>query len=289
MNTRLGCRSHPPFVRPEQLPDGKFVEHTGDPLLFCAVERVYPGSFTRSGARQALLGFGQCKESEDAMWDAGFPGSAVLLEAVDDANATPGAPTTDPPAVKRWRAIDTLEEANLGFCQRNLLPSGRDILFCESGLVAPPSGDVGYFFLLDFARRALGRSPDATWARLYGDVPMCPDPDTSAGLSLWRILSTEVQDRNKDGTGDLVVRVARRHVPASRVLAAKASAACHKSAGVLNLHAVLPPAKTHTLEFVSSGESFVATPATKRLLDTWRKESPEGFNGMATLGPPDLD
>ena len=264
----VGCRSHPPFTRPGQLPDGKFVEHKDDPLLFCGIDGVFRGSFTKPGAKQAIVSFSQCME-ENEVWDAGNPGSAVLVEE----------------RAGRWRAIDTLAAANLGLCQQTRRADGRDILLCRSNLGAPPAGDVIYFFLVDFAR-----SPrQGSMAKVFGDMPICGQDAFPSGLISLEVTDMKLADLNRDGTKDLVVRVARSRVPPSPALDAKVRAACQGDPGMVDLERVLPPRKTATLELVSKGDSFAPSAATQKLLDAWQAESPDGFNGLDSVGPPPLD
>ncbi|MCA9593451.1 MAG: hypothetical protein KC776_09080 [Myxococcales bacterium] len=268
----VGCRSHPPFVRPEQVPDGEIIEHRGDPLLFCAIDGVFRGAFSKPGARQALVSFAQCKESEEAVWDAGFPGSAVLVEEEDG----------------RYNSVDFEDGLNLGACLSTRQKDGHDVLLCESGLGAPPAGDVSYFFVVDFARRAAGKPAAGTLARIYGDMPMCPEPDTSAGLTRIRVVSKRLVDVNGDRVRDLLVTVQRSHVGPSTQLDARVRGICKGSGGLIGLASVVPPMKTSVLQFASGYGSFSATSATQRLLDKWQAESPDGFNGLDHIGPPDL-
>lgn len=270
----VGCRSHPPFVRPEQKPDGKIVEHQGDPLDFCAISELFHGSFTKPGKKQTLVSFSQCREGPDAVWDAGFPGSAVLVEEVGG----------------RIEVVATEHEANLDLCLRNRRADGRDFLVCRSGLGAPPAGSVSYFFIVDFGRAAEALPVQGTFARVYADLPMClPDADTSSGLTSFEIIDMKLAKVNAGPADDLAMKVRRAHAPPSAALEAKAKRACAGGQGLLDTAKLLPRGTPATLTFSSTDKGMKATPATQKLLDTWAKESPEGFNGMAKLGPNDLE
>jgi hypothetical protein len=269
LGKNVGCRSHPPFTRPEQLPDGKFVEHKDDPLLFCAIDVVFRGSFTKPGAKQAIVSFSQCMEA-DTVWDAGNPGSAVLVEEREG----------------RWRAIDTLGAANLALCLQTRRADGRDILLCRSNLGAPPAGNVIYFFLVDFAR-----SPrQGSLAKVFGDMPLCMAGQEGfpSGLISIEVTDMKLVDLNRDGTKDLLVRVVRSRVPPSPALDARVRTACQGDPGMVDLPRMLPPPKVASLELVSNGDSFAPSATTKKLLEAWRAESPDGFNGLESVGPPPL-
>ncbi len=270
----VGCRSHPPFDRPDQKPDGKFVEHKGDPLLFCMIDGVFHGSFTRPGSKQAVVSFAQCKESEDAVWDMGFPGSAVLVEEIGG----------------RWKAIGYEAGVNTGGCLKDRRADGRDILVCRSGLAAPPSGEIDYVFFIDFARAAAGKKENAaSIVKLYGDNANCFFADLGGlpdGFVALDVVSMSMADLNKDGTGDLLVKVRRSRVAPSPALDARVHAICKQNTNADFAKVLLPPAKEATLELLSDGDGFTPSAATKKTLDAWTAEGPEGFHGMTAAGPP---
>ena len=270
----VGCRSHPPFVRPEQQPDGKIIEHQGDPLLFCGIDRIFRGSFTRPGSKQAVISFSQCKESEEAMWDSGFPGSAVLVEEIDG----------------RWKAVGYEADVNAGACLKAHRADGRDVLLCRSSLAAPPSGVVSYVFLLDFARALSGKASAGSLVKLFSDMLICSFADQGFpnGLVSLDVKDMTLKNLNQDGTDDLVVKVHRARIPPSAALDAKILAWCKKTRGEGNQSSFLPATKLSTLELVSDGATFTPTPATKKLIDAWTAEAPDGFNGLVDAAPPFL-
>jgi hypothetical protein len=268
----VGCRSHPPFERPEQLPDGKIVKHTGDPLSFCAIDRVYYGAFTRPGAEQAVVAFGQCKESEGAEWDAAFPGSAVLVENVSG----------------RWKAMGYEPEVNAQLCLQSHRSDARDVLLCRSNLAATAVGSLTSFFLLDFARGPRGKRNAGTFARVFSDEINCIAAESGlpSGLVSADITSVALADLDKNGTPDLVVKVRRARAAPSAALDAKVNALCKQ--GPEKAKGALPPATVTTLELLSDGDGFTPSAATKTALDAWTAEAPSDFNGLSTAGPPPL-
>jgi hypothetical protein len=275
MGRLVGCRSHPPFVRPEQKPDGKLAAFTGDPLELCAIEKVSRGSFTRPGATQALLGFGPCKDEPRVTWDMANPGSVVLVEQIEG----------------RWKAIGYEDGVNSRSCfqvRRSSSQGGRDILLCRSSLGAFTAGQVFYFFMVDFGRTA---KRAATIARLYSDMaPSCMSVDRGfpSGYVELEIAGVTLSDVNADGTNDLVVRVKRARVPPSPSFDAKVRAMCKRRGPSEDIHALLPPAEETTIELVSGADGYAPSPASQKTLAKWRAEAPDDFNGLVGVGPPDL-
>jgi hypothetical protein len=272
LDKQVGCRSHPPFERPEQLPDGKIIPHQGDPLLFCGIDHVFHGSFTRPGAKQVVISFEQCKEGEDAVWDSGFPGSAVLAEESDG----------------RWKAVGYEPDVNAAGCLQDHRADGRDVLLCQSGLAAPPSGVVRYVFLIDFARGG-GKTPSAvSLAKMFGDTLLCAFADQGfpSGLVSLQTGDLALRDLNHDGTDDLVLKVRRGRIPPSAALDAKVKARCKQSHGSVYETDLVPKPKQTTLEFLSKGDDFVPSPGSQKTLAAWAAEAPEDFNGLADVGPP---
>jgi hypothetical protein len=215
------------------------------------------------------VSFEQCAEP-DVVWDAGNPGSAVLVEERGG----------------RWRAVETEGAANLQLCLQNRRADGRDVLLCRSNLGAPPAGNVIYFFLLDFARSP----PSGSLAKVFGDMPLCgAGPELfSSGLTSLEVADMQLADLNRDGTKDLVVKVARSHLPPSAALDAKVRASCQGDPGMADFKRLLPPPQVATLAFLSHGDSFAPSAATEKLIEAWKAESPDRFNGLELVGPPPL-
>ncbi len=274
-HVEVGCRSHPPFTEPEQQPDGTLPVHSGDPLTFCALDGVYRGSFTRATAKQAVLSFSQCKENDpDAPWDSGFPGSAVLVEEVKG----------------RWRAVDYEGGINANNCLTDRRADGRDVLFCQSAFGAGGIGAIRYIMLLDFTRSG---KRAGTVLRLFDDDSGCGylarpgvpgQRRLPSGLISVRIADARIVDRNKDGTGDLVVEVDRARVPPSGALDARLDAACKRNVAPNN-RALFPLSTRTQLELLSDGDGFAPSAPTRKVLDEWRAESPEGLDGLAGALP----
>jgi hypothetical protein len=274
----VGCRSHPPFTQADQKPDGTIPPFTGDERRFCALERIYRGSFTRPGARQAVLSFAQCMDNGSDEWDSGFPGSAVLVEEIDG----------------RWREVSYEAGVNLPRCLTRRSAEGRDVLVCRSGLAAPPSGGIWYVFLLDFARP--GRHA-GTLALMYTDTFGCASlgPPTPGALRVPNgLVSLEIGDLRLDsagdaGTNDVVVDVTRARAAPSATLDARVTAACKLAPNVGGLERSLAPPATKTrLRFVTHGDVIVPTEPSRRALDAWKTEAPDGMNGLTEAAPPPL-
>jgi hypothetical protein len=284
----VGCRSHPPFTRPEQKPDGKILLHTGDPLEFCTIDVVYRGSFTRPGAREAVVSFAPCKDGDGA-WDMANPGSAVLVE--------------EAPGGGRWRAIDYQADVNIA-PDRGALPASapelrfasgcdevrradnRDALVCASNFGAFGLGSMTYIFFVDFARTPHAR----TVARMLEDADPCgpsgiasPEKD---GLVTFQLGTRTLGDTNGDKTPDVSVEITRARAVPSSALAAKVKAECAKNANS-DIARLAPPGKKTTLQFLSDADGWGPSPASKATLAAWIAERPDGFGGIEKAGPPD--
>jgi hypothetical protein len=266
----VGCRSHPPFDRPEQQPDGTFPEYVGDPLSFCALTRIYRGSFTRPHAEQAVLGFEQCQRGDDT-WDMSQPGSAVLVERLEG----------------RWRAVATQQDVNLEFCVQPRRADGRDLLFCWSNLTAaPPVGTIRYWFSLDFARPSRFAT---THVRVYSDSELCSgiyDPTSlrDHGFIVVRVLSTKLTQDS--GQPRIELRLARARIAPQAGLEAKAREACQHDPNA-NEKSLGREAEEVKLELELADDGIVPLPTTRETLSRFTAESPENFYGLVQICPPD--
>lgn len=262
----IGCRSHPPFTNPEQRPDGKLPVFAGDDLLqFCAIQKVYRGSFLRAGVKQAVVSFSQCKDNDPgATWDSAFPGSAMLVEEAGD----------------RWKTLDFRDGVNIHECLQDRRSDGRDVLLCQSNLWAGSAGHKSYFFALDFGRP---ERPMDTLAQIFGDTLSCfalePAFTLPSGFVSFEIEKASLSDVDKNGTPDLVVDVSRARAAPSPALDAKVRASCMANAQA-DGRSLLPPPRKTRLVFLAQKDGFSATPATRQALDAWKAEAPAGFNGL---------
>jgi hypothetical protein len=269
----VGCPSHPPYdpASASASADAGLSVYTDDPLLFCSLDAVYEGSFTRAGARQAVLAFGACKESPEAMWDAGFPGSAQLVEQT----------------ASGWTQVTYEPDVNARFCITRRRADGRDVLVCRSGLGAGSAGSLTYLFLLDFARR--GRRA-GTFAQMFGQELVCPalmDATSGAPLlpdGLVRVSPVSLQAA--PGADGFVVDVDRARVPPSPDLDARAAKACRASLSTTT-DAFLPPAVHTRLQYSLRGDGVAPTDATRRTLAAWRAEIGD-HGGIGSAAPPPL-
>jgi hypothetical protein len=263
----IGCRSHPPFTTPEQRPDGKLPAFADDDVLkLCAIERVYRGSFVGRGAKQAVVSFGQCKDNdESAFWDSGFPGSAMLVEEIEGG---------------RWKTVAFEDAVNATDCLQARRPDGHDALLCQSNFWAGSAGRKGYFFALDFARV---EKPVDRLGQIFGDNLNCftVDPTTTlpSGLVSFAVTKIALADVDKDGNADLVVDVTRARIAPSATLDAKVRALCMQNPQA-DEKPLMPPGKKIRLEFPSRGAGYSPSPATKKILEAWDAEAPEGWNGL---------
>lgn len=259
----VGCRTHPPFVRPEQLPDGKVVTKFEDPLTFCAIREVYPGSFSHAGAQEAVVFFDQCKD-DSGDWDMAQPGSAVLV-------ARNGS---------RWTPIGYQSAVNLNGCLLHHRTDGRDLLLCQDNWGT--SGDVAFrwFFSLDFG------APEGQRQRRLGtvffddhDYPCGPNGQES--FVEYGVVSVAVKgffkkDIQKDGKEDLVVLLERASVPFAASLRPRITRFCVPGKDSVPANEYLPRPTLFTLEFLGDGSNFSPSPATQKLLDAWKAEVPDG-------------
>jgi hypothetical protein len=251
----VGCPSHPPFDAPEQKPNGKVNRYEDDVLGLCTIDAIYKGSFTRAGAKQAILSFEQCYENppyRDA-WDAANPGSAVLVEETDG----------------RWRARGYVPGVNAASCLKVPVAGGREILACRSGFGAPPSMSLHYFFQMDFAKPKDKRA--RSFALMYLDSLTCPFliQGTDHGLVMQNVTEFRLS-----GSGEIVAEVARARAAPSPAFDAKVAASCKKNPE-LDPWTLLPrPTKTK-LEFKTRGENIVPTEATKKVLAQWETQAGE--------------
>lgn len=283
MGKVIGCGSHPPFVSKDQMPDGTLKEHQGDPLTFCGIDTLYDGSFTASGRKQVLVSFAQCKENDPgATWDAGFPGSGVVVEKTDGA---------------RWKVVAYEPDVNLPRCKiSHLKKADRDVLFCWNAFSAG-AGTMTYFVHVDFARK--GARKAATVAYLFDDDLNCmmmTGPDGTIHVEGWAALEARnfnITDVNGDGTPDLIIDVNRGAVPASSQLDAALKAACKKAGGGGGVRASIVPKsamKITKIEIVSSpAESFAPTALSKKLLEEWAATANTGATQLRGAAPPAMD
>ncbi len=270
-NVVVGCLSHPPFDRPEQRPNGRLAPHAGDPMKLCALDAIYPGSFTRAGARQALLSFGVCYDDREDPSKKGATSESVVL--VEDVGG-------------RWSATGYEGGVAAYSCHTSRRTDGRDVLLCKGSVAAPGRGALTYLFALDFSRPG-GRA--GTFAWMFADPFDCGAFERAGrrlpnGLAALRVARVEAADLDGDGSGDLVVNVERARAAPSAALDTKARAACARSPKADGASLVPAMQKTR-LEFFNRGDAIVPSPASKQALDAWEAEAPEAMNGLKASVP----
>lgn len=272
--TAVGCRSHPPFDRPEQQPDGKLPLHEGDPMRLCQISKLYKGSFSRPGASEVVIAFDACFEQGDQFETNYFNSESVVL-----AEETPGA-------LKPWSATAYEATMHASACSTSRRKDGRDALLCRSGIAAQGAGEITFFFLLDFARTQK-RAGTVAW--LYSDLFDCAAYERDSyrlahGFVAIEIGDEKLTDVNGDGTPDLVVDVKRARTPPSAALDKKVRDVCSRNPE-LGAKAIASPFKKVRLEIVSRGSSFEPSVATSKLLATWEAEAPPNMNGLKGAAP----
>ncbi|HEU4410827.1 MAG TPA: hypothetical protein VFS43_36580 [Polyangiaceae bacterium] len=273
-NVVVGCRSHPPFDRPEQRPDGTLPPYEGDPMKLCSLNATYRGAFTRAGAKQAVLSFGVCHDDGDGFArDGAGSESVVLVEEVGG----------------RWTSVGYEAGVPAYSCHRSRRTDGRDVLLCKGSAAAAGRGDMTYLFALDFARP--GKHVGA-FAWMFSDLFDCDSFERAGrrlpkGLVSLRVTRVEAADLDGDGGGDLVVNVERARAAPGVALDAKARAACVRNPKADGT-ALVPALQKTRLEFLNRGDAVVPSPASKQELDAWEAEAPEGMNGLKASAPPPL-
>jgi len=188
-----------------------------------------------------------------------MPGSAVVVEEV----------------AGRWRAVTSETNLNVGGCRAMRRLDGHDVLVCQSAHDAGNIGSLTYFFLLDFARAA-PRATTFAWLYDEADLYDCSshgpsDPLLPDGLAGLRVAKVSFVDVNADKATDLVIDVERAYAGPSAALEGRAKAICQKNGA---MKTVLPAPTSTRLEIVDVKGRFVPAPATQKLLDAWRAQSP---------------
>jgi hypothetical protein len=271
-NVVLGCLSHPPFERPEQRPDGTLSPYAGDPMKLCTLDATYRGSFTRAGAKQAVLSFGVCYDdgAEGFARGGSASQSVVLVEEV----------------AGRWQPVGYEGGVAAFSCDKSRRADGRDVLLCKGAVGATGRGELTYLFALDFAR-AGGRAGAFAW--MFSDLFDCGafvrgGRRLPNGLVALRVGRVEAADLDGDGTADLAVSVERARAAPSPALDAKARAACARSQRADGI-SLVPAMQKARLEFYHRGGGVVPAPESQALLDAWEAEAPEGLNGLKASAP----
>lgn len=270
----VGCRRPPPFRGKGRGPDGKMPRFESDDLTtFCGITLGERGSFSGPNKSEILVTIDNCRDADtDEGWNGSMSGSAAIVARDGD----------------RWLTRAATRNVNTDSCLVLRRRDGHDMLVCRSRYDAS-FGTDHYFFMLDFAREP----PLAkTIAHLFDDVdnwtcglhdgqtPMAP-----TGITRLRIAAVSTADVNGDGAADIVIDVERAHAVPSAKLEARLRASCKDGRPVAE---ALPPPSKHRLEILGDAKAFVATPATRALLDKWRAESAVVAQ-LEGAAPPELE
>jgi hypothetical protein len=210
-----GCKSCPSIV-----PGGSDFDVPGSDTPNFSLKSVIYGSFTRTGASEAVAGFSGCEPHSDNY------GGSVLLEK---------APTG-------WKAKSYQPAFISNRCLKYPLKSGRDMLLCEAG-DSVQGAVYARLFTFDYAQPEQHR--DETLISTTDTVNTCMPGDHTVGS----IEQVQLRDLNHDGMADLVVSI-----KAARVQIREGQEEnCPDKLG-------LPPVKVQELDFLFTGETFKIAP-----------------------------
>lgn len=271
----VGCRRPPPFEGKGRAPDGKIVRFADqDVMTFCGISIGARGSFSAPDKKELLVTIENCRDVDrDEGWNGSMPGSAAIVASEDG----------------RFRRVAVTSGVNTAACLVLHRSDGRDTLMCKSRYDAGSIGTDYYFFSLDFAG---GKPVARTVAHLFDDADLwtCMAHDGQStmaptGITGLKIVGTTPRDVNGDGTPDVVIDVERAHAEPSPALETKLRALCKQGKPI---DSVLPAPLKHQIELVSEAKGFRPAPASKKLLDKWRAESPD-VTQLEGAAPPKID
>jgi hypothetical protein len=257
----VGCRSEPPFTRPDEQPRGIVTEYTGDFKGFCEIDAVYKGSFTQAGAEQFAVSFAQCidQASDADSWDSAKHGSLALLEK----NAA------------GFKVLKVQPRVNASVCTVGRKGTdGRDLqyLVCQSGLWAQTV--VDYVYAVDFTRSLpYARSLAVLFSNPSLDCMTLDTKDTkSNALTNLEVVKVNTKETDANGATKVTVEVNRRYSPMTPSIATRLSALCKNNKGEhIAITPLLPPAEKTTLIF--EGPGIKPTPGTQKVMAQWGAES----------------
>ena len=257
--TLVGCRSTPPFEKPDELPDGT-VRTVDDPYKICILSDYYRGSFSGVGKDEAILALDAC--NEDRANDI-TPGNILLTEKVGGV----------------WRITGLVPDTNAHDCKLANRPD-RTMLVCEAGMGAFSDGALDWRYSLDFAEPQGRRIK--VFTKLYRSPPTScmvgGEILGERGIVLVHTTDEKWVDIDKDGDLDITFTLQRAAVPPSAALAKKVEAQCAKNkdaAPFVNLEKLAGPHKRFSIQIKAEATSFVPTPESQKLLDAWGAEAPE--------------
>jgi len=209
-----GCKACPAIV-----PGGNSLGSDGSGPAF-SLDGVIYGSFTRTGAEEAVANFSGCEPHANNF------GGSILLEK----------------SPSGWKA----KSYQAGFisdqCLKYRLRAGRDLMLCEGGYTGQGEID-SQLFIFDYALQ--GDHQTNTLLSTMDNVGACLPGDKIVGS----IESVHLRDLNHDGMPDLVVTLKAGKV--------KPPAGHEQDCGD---SPVLPAVKTQELDFLFDDGTFKVAP-----------------------------
>lgn len=252
----VGCTSPPPFANTPP-PGGKLAPWTGDANGLCRIDRLVPGSYTRAGADELLVSFEAC--ADGGTWDAGFPGSAVVVER---ASLRPVAYT--------GRDVSPR-------CVRPVV-GGRTVFVCTTSFNATVAGQLDAVYLVDFARN---EDTAVTLARVWSQESCDEGMATpQAGFSKVDVGKLAIVN------GDVTLRVRRAWAAPTPANLARAKALCTQP--MASVGGILPAVQPTTLTFARA-LGFRPDAASTKMLARWEKETAGIHGGLEGSAPPLLE
>jgi len=241
---RVGCRACPPFEGDDAKPDGRIVQ---DPTPFFELTEVYGGSFTRSGATQAVLAFEQCR-------GPGATGAGTVVVEKSDSSW-------------HWNAIGIYHDVTS--CV--VIPrASHDVLACHDGATGPHDGVVQLYTHAFAAGGVI--SQDFILDMSFNSPGVCNtsaddlrDMDRVRDITIRRI---EAFDADHDGKTDLRVHLRYASIEITDLLARRIIGLCKKPAYSLVHYEVIKP----QLVFLQRGDKLLPSTAAQ----TWLKEVAAG-------------
>lgn len=252
----VGCTSHPPFASPAA-PGGKLAPFTGDFSGLCRIDDLVPGSYTRGGADELLVSFEAC--AMDGTWDAGFPGSAIVVERA---------------------SLRPVAYAGRDISRRCVRPvvDGRTVFVCSASFDATVAGRLDSVYLVDFARP---ENVAVTLAQVWSQ-DSCDDGMASPRAGYSKVEMGELALKG----GDVTVRVRRAWAAPTAAFLARTKAICAERMAPVGR--LLPPAQSTTLTFARAN-GFRPGAATAAVLARWAKETAGIHGGLEGSAPPLLE
>lgn len=252
--TMVGCRSTPPFDGRDERPDGQ-VRPAASSAQVCYLRDFYRGSFSARGKDEAILGLAACGPDRVS----GITPDNVVLAERGDAG---------------WQVTAVEPDTNVHAC-RILNRPDRTLLACRDNVGAFGDGSLWWRFTLDFSQPSGARRQ--LFERLYESAPTScssgPELLVDRGVTSLELEFERFADVDGDGSLDLTAGIKRGYVPGSESVRSKFEQLCQKES-MVEPESFVRPAR-YVLQYRGSATTLSPTPATAKLLESWRQQSPE--------------